>query len=80
MTQKFREILSKMYNGLHVRYPLYLSDFNETSIFSADFRKILRTSNFMEIRPVRAQLSHADTRTDRHDEVNSRFLQFCERA
>jgi hypothetical protein len=23
---------------------------------------------------------HADGRTDRHDEVNSRFLQFCERA
>jgi len=34
----------------------------------------------MEIRPVGAELCHADRRTDRHDEANSRFLQFCERV
>jgi hypothetical protein len=28
--------------GLHWRYPLFLSDFNETSIFSTYFRKILK--------------------------------------
>jgi hypothetical protein len=44
------------------------------------FKKILRTSNFMEIRHVGAEFSHADRRTDRHDEANGRFLQFCERA
>jgi len=31
-----------MYIGLHVKYPLLLSDFNETLIFSSDFQ---RTSN-----------------------------------
>ena len=38
----------------------------------------------MKIRPNGAELFHADRRTGgwtgRHDETNSRFLQFCERA
>jgi len=34
----------------------------------------------MKIRPVRAELFPGNGRTDRHDESNSRFSQFCERA
>jgi len=38
----------------------------------------------MKIHPVGAELYHADgwtdRETDKHDEANSRFLQFCERA
>jgi hypothetical protein len=38
-------------------------------------------SNFMKVCPVRAELTHADERTDghadRHDEADSRFSQFC---
>jgi hypothetical protein len=34
------EIRSKMFIGLHVKYPLFLSDFNESWNFSIDFRKI----------------------------------------
>ena len=34
----------------------------------------------MKIYPVGAELFHADGRTDRHDEANSHFSQFCERA
>jgi hypothetical protein len=45
-------------------------------------------SNFIKIRPVGAELFHADERTDdqtdgqtdRHDETNSRFSKFCEYA
>jgi hypothetical protein len=36
-------------------------------------------TNFMEIPPVRAELFHADRRTDGHDEANSRFSQLCEK-
>jgi len=34
----------------------------------------------MKFRPVGAELSHADRRTERHDETNSRFSQICESA
>jgi len=34
----------------------------------------------MKIRPVGTELFHAGGRTDRHDESNSRFLQFSKRA
>jgi hypothetical protein len=31
-----------MYRGLHLKYPFFFSDFNETLIFSTDFRKSLK--------------------------------------
>jgi hypothetical protein len=37
-------------------------------------------SNFKKIRQVGAELFHANGQTDRHDEANSRFSQFFERA
>ena len=37
-------------------------------------------SNLMKIRVAGTELFHADGQTDRHDEGNSRFSQFCERA
>jgi hypothetical protein len=39
--RKERDMI-KMYVDVHVKYPLVLSDFNETLIFWADFRKILK--------------------------------------
>ena len=60
-------------------YPLFLSDFNETCIFLDSFSTNTRISNFMKIRPERAELFDADGWTDRH-EANSRFLKFCKRA
>jgi hypothetical protein len=66
--------------GLHIKYPLFFSDFNVTSIFSTYFQKNTEISNFVKIRPVGAELFHADNRTERHDEAKIRFAQFCERA
>jgi len=45
--------------------------------FLEGFSKYPRLSNFMKIRPVGPDLLHADGQTDRHDEGNSRFSQFC---
>jgi len=73
----------KMYIRFHVRCPLFLSDFNETSTFLA---------NFLMIRQVRAELFRVDReeerqtdrqmdgRRDGHDKGNSRFTYVCERA
>jgi len=38
--EELSEIWSKMYVGIYVKCPLFLSDFNKTLIFSTDFRKI----------------------------------------
>jgi len=48
---------------VYAKYPIFFSDFNETSIFSAYFRKHTQISNFMKILPVRVELFHADGRT-----------------
>ena len=54
-----------MLKRLHVKYPLLLSDFNETWIFSADFQENAELPNFFKIRPVGAELFHADGQTGR---------------
>ena len=70
----------KMYIGVHVKWPLFLYDFNGTWIFLQDiFRKKKKTpqiSNFMKIRPVGDENFHVDG----HDEANSRLSQFWERS
>jgi hypothetical protein len=69
----------KMYSGLRVKYPLFLSDFDERN-FNDRLSKNPQISNLMKIHLVGAELFHADQRTDRHDEANSRCSQFRERA
>ena len=58
---------------------LFLSDLNAAGLFLGRFSKNTQISNFMKIRPVVAELFHADVRTDRHDKTNSLFSQFSER-
>ena len=50
---------------LHVKYPLFVSDFNETWVFLERFSKNIHIPNLMKIRPVGAKLFHADGQRDR---------------
>jgi hypothetical protein len=43
------------------------------------FEKKAYISRFIKIRPVGAELFHADGQTDGNDKASSRFSQFCER-
>ena len=80
-----------MYIGRHVKYPLFLSDFNETGIISTGFKKYTHITKLHENPSSRSGVDsyeqkdarterRTDRHTDRHDEANRRFWQFCERA
>jgi len=55
-----RDIITSVY-GSSRKYLLFLSDFNETWLFSIIFKKY---SNVMQIHPVGAELFHADGKTN----------------
>ena len=65
-----------MRKRLNVKYPLFLSDVNETSILYTALRKKLKApASDLKILPTAAELFHYDGLTEghRHDEANSRF-------
>ena len=85
-------VMVEMCIGLHVKYrydgnvyrsscevPLFLSDFNETWIFCPQFFEKFWNVKFHEI-PSSGNRVVPRGQTDGHDETNSRFSQFWERA
>ena len=66
----------KMYISLPVKYPLFLSCFNETWISQYILEKYSNIKRHTKNRPVGAELFHADGQTGWHDEVNSRCSQY----
>jgi hypothetical protein len=66
-----------MYIGLHVKCPLFLSDFNETCILSTEFRKTLKYQISKKIRPLGAELFHADRRTKHKAKLTVAFGNFA---
>jgi hypothetical protein len=67
-----------MYTGLHVYYLLFLSDFNETWVFSTHFWKLLKYQ--FSWKSAHGSWVVPCGRTDRNDEVNNRLSHICERA
>jgi hypothetical protein len=65
-----------MSKRLYVKYRLFLPDFNENWIFSADFRKNAQISNFIKISQVGAELFHADSRKDGQTDVTNLIVAF----
>ena len=65
------------------KVPFILERVKSNLIFILGFRKTTQIPNFMNIRPVGAELFHEDGWTDRqthrHDKADSCFSNFCER-
>jgi len=64
-----------LYIGLHVKIPLFLSCGKETWNFLYRFSKNIQISNFTKIRPVGAEIFHADGRTDGQTQTWRRYQQ-----
>jgi len=70
-----------MHKFIHVTCPLLLSDFNETLIFSTEFRKMIKYQ--LSLNSVHWEPScsmRMGEQTDRYGEADSSFSQFCERS
>ena len=71
-----RDIVIKL-KTLHVKCPLFLSDFNKTLIFRKKLKYQI-SSKSVQLESYCSKRTYG--RMDRHDEANSRFLQFCEKS
>ena len=69
-----------MSKRLHVKFPLFLSYFNETCNFLDRVSKKAQLSSLIKICLVEAEFFHADRRTDGHEENNIRSSRFCKRV
>ena len=73
--EEFSEILSQMWERLHVKYPLFLSRCNETENLG-QFSKTSQLSSFIKIRSVGAKLFYADGQTDEQTDTRKLIVAF----
>ena len=62
--------------GLHVKCPLFSSDFNENCHFLDRFSKNTQISNFVKIQQLGAGSFHEDGRTDRQTDITKLIVAF----
>ena len=74
LLEEVRDTLSKMYFGLYVKYPLFLSYFNESRTSSTDFRKVLKYK--VTWKSVLWEQS-CSMRTDRRTGIKKLIVIFC---
>jgi hypothetical protein len=65
-----------MYLDLHVKYPLFLSDFNGTWFISTKFRLIFKYQIARVSIPVGYELFYADGRTDGQTYMSKLLVEF----
>ena len=70
-----RDVIKNMYIVFHVKYSLFLSDFNETWNILDRLSKNTQIPNFMKIRLVEVELFHADGQIWRISESHFAILQ-----
>jgi hypothetical protein len=83
--EQFSQIFLQMYLSPHVKYSLFLSNFNKMWLFSTYFRKMLVYQ--FPWKSVQRELccsiltdGHIDRQAERHDQANSRSSQWCKIA
>ena len=72
-TEELTEIWPKHIYWSSCKVHVILVRFQSKLNFLDRLAKKIRYQNLVKIRPVEAELFHADRRTDRHDEANGRF-------
>ena len=78
---EYSDIWSKTSSGLHVKYALFLSDFNENWISLTDLRKILKYQiSWKSVYWEPSCFMRTDRRKGGHYEADSRFSKFSERV
>jgi hypothetical protein len=78
--EELRGILSQMYIGLHVKYQLFLSDFNENLNFLKGFSKKFPNMNFHENPSSGIRFVPSDRQTDKYNETINLLMQLCDYA
>jgi len=68
-----------MFIGVHVKYPVFSSEFNENLISSIDLRDIFKYQiSWKSVEWEPSCYVRKDRQTNRNDEANIHFSQFCE--